>query len=235
MAEVKAIAWKQAWPARGILENVIGPAPLPPLQVSVKSPMRRADVPHKADILPADDVNGKEDPETEPRPSLGQESGTELLTGRILFAKLCSHWQTLKIGQFEQKPPGPRTGICTSRNNRSPGRRFLSARLAAFHRNVNPAPASSKGQALHLPLSTAVCFSIAWLGSGNSLDLREKHSFPANFASVKCRAQTTNSAAQCEGSRLLYCKGGRVTSAETRAGGNTRQENHVPPIVPETE
>ncbi|XP_009320293.1 PREDICTED: UPF0740 protein C1orf192 homolog [Pygoscelis adeliae] len=31
-------------------------------RVSIKSPMRRADVPHKADILPADDVNGKEDP-----------------------------------------------------------------------------------------------------------------------------------------------------------------------------
>ncbi|KAM6112593.1 protein Flattop [Phoenicopterus ruber ruber] len=31
-------------------------------KVSIKSPMRRTDVPHKADILPADDVNGKDDP-----------------------------------------------------------------------------------------------------------------------------------------------------------------------------
>ncbi|XP_075580715.1 protein Flattop [Pelecanus crispus] len=31
-------------------------------EVSIKSPMKRADVPQKANILPADDVNGKEDP-----------------------------------------------------------------------------------------------------------------------------------------------------------------------------
>ncbi|XP_059688025.1 protein Flattop [Gavia stellata] len=31
-------------------------------KVSIKSLMSRADVPYKADILPADDVNGKEDP-----------------------------------------------------------------------------------------------------------------------------------------------------------------------------
>lgn len=46
-------------------------------------------------------------PETEPRLLLGQESGTELLMGSVLFAKLCSWLQTLKIVQFEQKAPGP--------------------------------------------------------------------------------------------------------------------------------
>lgn len=62
MTDVKAIAWKGAWPARGISESVAGAGPLLPLQVSIKSPMRRAAVPRKANILPADDENRKEDP-----------------------------------------------------------------------------------------------------------------------------------------------------------------------------
>ena len=42
VSEVKAVTWKQAWPVRGILESVIGPAPLLPLQVSIKSPMKES-------------------------------------------------------------------------------------------------------------------------------------------------------------------------------------------------
>lgn len=145
----------------------------------------------------------------------------ELLTGSILFAKLCSWWQRLKIGQFEQKSLGPRVGICTSAttavqvgNSFQPGwQRFTDKSTCQFQRSGNT-PASKGCKQFVFP-------SLGSSGSGDSWNPRAKHPFPTDFASVKHQAQTTNSVAQREGSRLLYCKGGRATSAETRAGGNT--------------